>query len=186
MKFIWSLSLVFCSVVSFGQASYFDKGTGSDAGIKLGSSTMDMIAENNVDGIWENWAPRAVKDTAGIKEMGKLISEEFQAGEGHDAVIDVRENVPASYERTFYQTKESGVIQYLYQVKINMNLVNGKPMITAIHALKGPAVHRYDRILKADATDTEEKPEKAEKEEKPDKKDPPVRHKKGDDDEEED
>lgn len=180
MKLILSIGLVLSSMVSFSQASYFDKGAGSDESMKLGSATMDMITENNVEGIWENWSPKSKPDTTGVKEMGNLVSEKYQAGEGHEAVIEIKDNVPvASYERTFYQSDDAGNIQYLFQIKISMSTVNGKTVISTIHALNGAAVHRYDRLLKADSVEPKEPREPKEP------KEPPVRHRKGDDDDDE-
>jgi len=183
MKVILSIGLLLSSLISFGQANYFDKGSGTAADLKMASAAMDMIAENNMDGVWSDYAAKTKMDTAALQEMGKTVAE-YQASEGHDAVIETKEGSPVSlFERTFYQINEDGKIEYLYQIKMNISERKGKPTITAIHSLKGNAVHRYDRLLKPEADEPAEKIEK-EKPERPEKKEAPERHKKGDDEDE--
>ena len=186
MKLLLSMGLLLSTAVSFGQANYFDKGSGNAENIKVASATMDMIAENNIDAVWSNYVGKTKMDTTALQEMGKTISE-YQATEGHDAVTEPKEGAVTLFERTYYQINDDGKIQYLYQIKMNVSERKGRPMVTAISSLKGAAVHRYDRLLKPESDEPVEKAEKVEKEkpEKPEKKEAPSRHKKGDDDEEE-
>jgi hypothetical protein len=174
MKLLLSAGLLLSSLISFGQINYLDKGMGSEQILKLGASAMDKISETNIESVKEDCAPRAHIDTVALKEAASKISEEYQASEGHEPVTELKENFPNSfYERTFYQTTDDGRIQYLLQVHMAIAERSGKAVITAIQVLKGPAVKRYDRILKAD--DGAEPVEK---------KAPPVRHKKGEEEEE--
>jgi hypothetical protein len=156
MKIIWSLSLLLTGFVSFGQTSYLDKGTGSGESLKLGAKAMDGLSENNVEAIWALCSPKAKMDTAAIEGIATLISEEYQANEGREPVMDLKNNVPnGSYERTFYQMNEDGSIVYLLQVKMSVVEENGRAVISTIKSLKGAAVHKYDRLIKVSPEEKE-------------------------------
>jgi len=164
-----AIQIIACSILllgsftSFGQTSYIDKGSGPAAGLKAAARVMELLSENDLEDIWNYCVPGMRVDTPALESAAAQIADDYQASEGRESVIDLKETPNSTYERTFYQASGNGPVTYLMQVRLTVTMQGGNPLVNNIRVVTGPSIRKYDKLIRSgqdEPTAPEARPER--------------------------